>query len=220
MTQPPQGYYPPQPPPYGLPPAPKKNRTWKIVLGILGAIAVIMVIAVIATAASNTGNVSASGTAGTTTSAPPAATTTTTPPAPSGPQSLSAGQTLEVTENGQPAAHILVSKFVSTTYSADGFSSPQNGYFLIVTVTVTSETNGFNVNDLDFYVLENGNHYQYGNGNSFDATSGANNDLTTMNGLNSGESETGQLVFDVPATHGQLVYAPNYQGGPIAEWSF
>jgi hypothetical protein len=38
--------------------------------------------------------------------------------------------------------------------------------------------------------------------------------------LAAGETASGKLVFDVPSRHGQIVYAPNYDGQPVAEWSY
>jgi hypothetical protein len=31
---------------------------------------------------------------------------------------------------------------------------------------------------------------------------------------------TGYLYFDVPSAHGKVVYAPNSDGQPLAEWSY
>jgi hypothetical protein len=64
-----------------------------------------------------------------------------------------------------------------------------------------------------------GSHYTNGNGNAFDAlTSGQANSLSTQ--LAAGEAADGWLSFDVPRRHGKIVYAPNSDGQPIAEWSY
>jgi len=31
---------------------------------------------------------------------------------------------------------------------------------------------------------------------------------------------TGYIAFDVPSAHGQIAYAPNYDGQPVAYWSY
>ncbi len=55
------------------------------------------------------------------------------------------------------------------------------------------------------------------NGTSYDAVE---NDNDLFGTVNAGNSMTGQLYFDLPSIHGELVYAPNYDGAPIAQWSF
>ena len=71
------------------------------------------------------------------------------------------------------------------------------------------------MNDLDWYAIERGVHYDNGNGNSDDALANVPTVTTT---LNSGESETGQIVFDAPHPHGTIDYAPNFDGGVLARW--
>ena len=215
------------------PPRKPASRTMKIVFAVLASIAGIMVIAVIATAASrNSNKPTASSSHGSVlcpggyyaaslaacnstdnTEAPPP-----TPP-PAGPESLGVGQSLSITDGGTDAGTITITSIRNTTQPADSFGeAPQNGYYLIVTVKVSSTEDGLDMNDLDFYALVNGQHYDYGNGNSFEAVSDNNQDLTTT--LNNGESETGYLLFDLPSIHGQIVYAPNFNSAPLAEWSY
>jgi hypothetical protein len=135
---------------------------------------------------------------------------------------LSVGQTEDVTQTNDTGgssgtATVTITSAYNTTESADGFETPQFGNYVIFNVTVTSAMNGFNVDSSDFYVTINGQEYQEGNGTSFDAVA---NDNDIFGTVNAGDSMTGQLYFDLPAVHGELVYAPNYDGAPIAEWSF
>ena len=132
---------------------------------------------------------------------------------------LQVGQPLNISQNGGAGATITITHVRVTTQPADPSfgEAPQHGYYVIATVHVTSQINGFAVNDLDFYAIERGQQYDTGNGNSYEAVNGTPTITTT---LNSGESETGQLVYDVPHPHGTIDYAPNFQGGVIATFSF
>lgn len=38
--------------------------------------------------------------------------------------------------------------------------------------------------------------------------------------LDGGENVSGNVTYDLPAAHGELVYAPNINGPPVAEWLF
>jgi hypothetical protein len=86
-----------------------------------------------------------------------------------------------------------------------------------VTVSVTEDsdyTGTFDVNPFDFYVRgPDGSHYDPGNTAGFVPSL----DVVT---LNPGETASGKVVFDIPATlaHGQLVYAPGDRA--IVDWSF
>jgi hypothetical protein len=164
------------------------------------------------------------------TSAPaaPADTTPATepPPAPEGPAQLAAGAPATVTQDGQDAATITVTSVTVTTRPADPEfgDHPANGYYVIARVTVTADpafTGGFDAYTGDFYALARGQHYDEGNGNSYSALSDSqmNSELSFTN-LAAGETSRGLLVVDVPAAHGQIVYAPNYDGQPLAEWSY
>src|SRR6476620_5239153 len=59
-----------------------------------------------------------------------------------------------------------------------------------------------------------GRHYDYTS-----TTYELDNALTSTT-INKGENVVGAIVFDVPATHGTLLYSPNYQGEPIGKWVF
>lgn len=147
----------------------------------------------------------------------------TTPPttAPSGPVQLAQGQPAAIAQNGSPAASVVVqSVTTSTTASSEYGDPPANGYFVVVTVAVSSSINGFDVNPVDFYDVDsNGTHYSMGDGNAFEALPPGTNELD-LSTLNQGENATGQLAFDSATPHGEIVYAPNYDGAPLAEWSY
>ena len=46
----------------------------------------------------------------------------------------------------------------------------------------------------------------------------SNADITTT--LAAGETASGWMALDVPSRHGKIVYSPNADGQPIAEWSY
>ena len=71
----------------------------------------------------------------------------------------------------------------------------------------------------EFYVAtKNREHIDEGDGNSYDAINY--DEALSYAELNAGEHKTGLLVFDSPSKHGTLNYAPNYESGPIASWTF
>ena len=101
--------------------------------------------------------------------------------------------------------------------------SPGNGYYVVMHVKATADssyTDGFDINALDFYTLEHGNHYQQGNGNSFDALSDSQSNADITNTLGAGETSSGWMAFDVPSPHGYIAYAPNADGQPPDEWKY
>jgi Domain of unknown function (DUF4352) len=106
-----------------------------------------------------------------------------------------------------------------STQPTDEFSQgPQNGYFVSVHVTVNATADGFDIDPLDFYALSGTTHYDEGDGNAFEGPDNANELEATT--LNAGESANGWLLFDLPSPHGQIVYAPNLNGEPLAYWDF
>jgi hypothetical protein len=146
-------------------------------------------------------------------------------PAQTAPSSLAVGQaaTLQDTNSGQTIGTLTVESANVTTQSADGSgTAPANGYYIVVHVKAAADsayTSGWSVNESDFYDLTGGSHYSNGNGNAFSAlTSAQANSLSAQ--LAAGESTDGWLSFDVPSRHGEIVYAPNSNGQPIAEWSY
>jgi hypothetical protein len=153
-------------------------------------------------------------------------TTCSTPtPSPTGPATLSVGQTepLQDTSSGATIGTLTVESANVTTQSADGSgNAPVNGYFIVVHVKAAADSSyssGWDVSESGFYDLVGSRHYDNGNGNAFDAlTSGQANSLDTT--LAAGETTDGWLSFDVPSRHGEIVYAPNTNGQPVVEWSY
>jgi hypothetical protein len=126
-------------------------------------------------------------------------------------------------DTGQAEGTVTVSSPRVTTYPADSYGSgPQHGYFVIVTVTAIADaayTGGFDISTSDFYALVSGRHYDEGNGNAYGALSDMNSELGYVT-LAGGETASGKLVFDLPSRHGEIIYAPNYDGQPLAEWKY
>jgi hypothetical protein len=61
-------------------------------------------------------------------------------------------------------------------------------------------------------------HFDEGNGNAFEAP-GNSQDLS-FSTLGAGETATGTLVFDMPAPHGRIAYAPNLNGQALGYWRY
>ena len=105
-----------------------------------------------------------------------------------------------------------VSVEASTRPADERGSPPQHGYFLTVHVRATAHpnnSNGFDIGAIDFYALVGSSHFESHSGNSIDAP-GADRELDAT--LNADESTVGTVVFDVPATHGKVVYSPVTRG--------
>jgi hypothetical protein len=223
--QPPPGGpgQPPQPPQ----PPQRKRRKWPwITGGILAGLVVLFV--VVGVLASGTGtrhaNSSASSAAiptpGTST-LPPAETPP--PPQPTGPDVLAVGATMVVTQDGQDAADVTITRVNVTTQPADPEfgEAPQNGYYITAHVTVKIRddfTEGFDIYSGDFYAKHGTDHFDEGNGNAFEAPGGS-KDLGFSN-LGAGETASGTLVFDMPAPHGRIAYAPNLNGQALGYWRY
>lgn len=129
------------------------------------------------------------------------------------------GDSATITVDGDPVGTITVSDLEITTSPADSYGSgPKRDVFLIFTVDLEA-TGTMDVYEDDFYVrLEDGTRIDQGDGNSWDAI-----DLDDSLGyatVNAGEKRTGYIVFDVPDEHGELAYAPNWDGGPIVVWEY
>lgn len=138
---------------------------------------------------------------------------------------LAVGQGAEVGQGDQTQATVTVKSTRVTRQPNDPSygSAPANGYYVIVHISATADQSyngGFDINSLDFYARTGSNHYSEGNGRAAEALSDsqASNDITAT--LAAGESSDGWLAFDVSAPHGQIVYAPNLDGQPVAEWKF
>lgn len=147
-------------------------------------------------------------------------------PSPTGPAFAAWGERngVSITSGNGGDATVAALSETSTTLPADSEfgSRPSHGYFLVIRVRVEdlpSATGSFDISSLDFYVRVRGEHFDEGNGNSYDAVSDTSDELSAVT-LNPGERTNGLLLFDVPSPHGQLVYAPNYTGESLVEWKF
>jgi hypothetical protein len=133
-------------------------------------------------------------------------------------------ETLADSSNATEGTVTVQSANVTTQPADPSFGqAPANGYYVVIHVSATADpsyTSGFSVNALDFYAKVAGQHFNYGDGNSFEALSNGqtNQDITAT--LAAGETSSGWLAFDVPRPHGFIVYAPNFNGQPLAEWHF
>ena len=216
--------------PYGPPPQPRKRhrlRTWLLIASAVFAGLIAAVIA-IAIAAGNAANKAANPVAVQPSVTPASQTsdTSTPTPTPTGPEILSVGQTETVgnASTNATSATITVESVSVTTQPAQSYgSAPANGYFVVVQVKATcdpSYTGGFPINELDFYDLVRGHHYDPGNGNSYSALSDSQTNQSITATLGAGETSSGWIAFDVPRSHGYIVYAPNANGQPLAEWKY
>jgi hypothetical protein len=219
-------------PPVQSPEPPRKRHTfrkWLLIAsaGFAAGIALIVVISLaLGTAVDSTRQHATASS--TTPAAAPADTTApadTSPPVPAGPdmQPMGGTETLTETDTGTTIGTLAISSPRVTTYPADSYGSrPQHGYYVIVTARAGADqgyASGYEVSTSDFYALASGQHYDEGDGNAYDALSDVNSELGYTT-LAAGETTSGKLVFDVPSRHGQIVYAPNYDGQPVAEWSY
>jgi hypothetical protein len=142
--------------------------------------------------------------------------------APSRPTELQLGGSALIDQDGTDGATVILATRSVSSQPTDQFSAgPQNGYFVAVRIKVNAVdglTSGFNINPLDFYALTGSAHYDEGDGNAYEGPhSEAELNATT---LNAGETATGWLLFDLPSSHGKVVYAPNLTGQPLASWAF
>jgi hypothetical protein len=220
-----------QPPPGGpgQPPQPpqRKRRKWPwITGGILAGLVVLFVI--VGILASSTGTRQASSPSASSTGIPdtgtlPPAETPPPSPAPTGPDVLAAGDTMIVSQDGQDAAEITITRVNVTTQPADPEfgEPPQNGYYVTAHVKVKIKddfTEGFDIYSGDFYAKHGTDHFDEGDGNALEAP-GNNNELGSSN-LGAGETASGTLVFDMPAPHGRIAYAPNLNGQALGYWTY
>jgi hypothetical protein len=148
-------------------------------------------------------------------------------PVQNGPAQLKVGEHADIGDNqNNQEGTVSVDKVIVTQRPADSEfgEPPANGWYVIVHVTAAADSaymDGFNVNTFDFSdVMNGGRVFSTDTGNSFEALNSAqeNEDITAT--LGAGQSSSGWLAFDVPRPHGQIVYAPNFDGQPIAAWSY
>lgn len=220
---------PPQEP--GLPPAEPQKKSWparhKVASGFIAlGVVLVALVAIGVGAGPSPAPAPISGTVSSTPATPVAAPSTAPAPAPipTGPLSLNLGETAVITQNGQNAAHVQITRVTVSTQPADPEfgSPPANGYFVVVHIRARALDNysgGFDINPLDFYAKVGHQHFEEGNGNSFDALPMAQNEMDAVT-LNAGENTSGVIVFDLPSAHGKIAYSPNYEGGPLGFWKF
>lgn len=222
---PPYPYMPVQQPPRKR----HRVRNWLIIFSAALA-AIITAAVVIAAAAGNAVNHAANPYH----ASPPAATAPaaaqpadTSAPAPDGPAMLSPGDTETIGDSSNTTeGTVAVDSVRVTTQAADpSFGSPPaNGYYVIVHITAAADpayTSGFDINALDFYALApGGRQFSQMNGNAMEALSSAQESTDITATLGAGQSTSGWEAFDVSRPHGEIVYAPNYDGQPLAEWSY
>jgi hypothetical protein len=134
------------------------------------------------------------------------------------------GDAAEITVNGADAGRIRLVRLTTARSdfngtpgdrSDDDFAEkPKRARFVIARVEVVGLGEPFDINPFDFYVREpDGTHVE----EQCCAQFGPELDAVT---LAQGEKTAGAIVFDVKATHGALVYAPNSGETPVAEWRF
>jgi hypothetical protein len=135
------------------------------------------------------------------------------------PAELTVGDTATITGDGVDTGTIKVSKLRIVTGPGYSYGEPpKSGYYLIFTVKLNAKAPAVYVGEDEFYVrTPDGQHVDSGEGNAYMAIEG--NTLGSAD-LNTGEHTTGFLTFDSPTKHGKLAYSPNYDGEPVAWWSF
>lgn len=133
------------------------------------------------------------------------------------------GESVTITQGGTDAADLKVTSAKVFTTAADQYGEPpQHGYYLVVHVSaraLNGFTEGYDFSSFDFYAKIAGQHFDEGNANAYYALTLNQNELSSTT-LAAGERTSGLLVFDVPRPHGQIVYAPNFDGQPLGSWQF
>lgn len=219
--------WPPQDPYYT--PQPERRKSWPRrhpVLTVLAAIVAFIILLVIVAVATGGGSkgIAAKTTPVVSSDTPAPIPSDSSTPAPVTEQ-LSMGQSAGLSSGDTPAGDIILDGLKVTTWPADPEfgSKPKHGYFVNVGVTTTADpgySDGLSIYSGDFYVVSSyGQHFNEGEGNSYDALKDSSDELPYTN-LAAGEAVSGRLVFDVPSRHGVIAYSPNSDGQPIAEWKF
>jgi hypothetical protein len=191
-----------------------------LVLGYLfTAVTALIIVIVVAVAGSTTPSVSANA-------APPASSAQANPAAPAAPKApstmgLAPGQSVTVNDNdmGNHGTVTVTGAKVVTQAQTDFGSAPAHGHFVIVTVKATATSGGqLDINPLDFYAKAAGQHFGSTDGNALGAIDSSQE--LNANTLNGGESTSGEIVFDVPSAHGQIVYATGLNSQALASWNY
>jgi hypothetical protein len=199
------------------PPPPRKRRRWarRIGLGLLALVALIIGI----TVASSGTHVTATPPAAAGHSAPASPAAPAAPRAPST-MGLALGRSVTVNDTGMGyhgTVTITGAKVVTGPQTEFGLA-PAHGHFVIATVKAAASGGQLDINPLYFYAKAAGQHIGAMDGNAMGAIDSS-QELTAST-LNGGETATGQIVFDVSSTHGQIVYAPGLNSQALASWNY
>ncbi|MFC4020716.1 DUF4352 domain-containing protein [Micromonospora sp. GCM10011542] len=133
-----------------------------------------------------------------------------TPPSPAEPSAasgetrdMSVGETL-VIDDSDGTVEITVTKFSTSTKACKSYGlKPDEGMYVIATVTVKVTKGRGSINPLFFqWVAQDGTETNAIGG----ALSGCGKPLSAGNNLSTGTKRTGSVVFDVPNTSGVLEY--------------
>ncbi len=209
------------------PPKPKRQFTvTKIAIGVAAGIALflvgVFVLIAIAIGGSSTNGKQATTAAPATTefSSPASTPTDTTPDVTEPPASnisdLAAGDTGSFTSEDGGAADIAITKIESATRDPSEFGErASHGWYIVVHLKATGTSGSYDVNSSDFYVKAS-NGYHSEDAEYLDSWGPALEGGT----LHNGEHVSGTIVYDMPTRHGKLVYSPNYDGEPLATWSY
>lgn len=124
------------------------------------------------------------------------------------------GGTASVLRSGRRVADVTVVHVgVATVEPGPLGVRPQQGFFVVVTLKVVATGASFDVSPYDFGVLE-----PDGSAARRAATVTAWKPPLDAARLSLAGTAGGALVFDAPARHGVVAYAPH--GSPVVEWRF
>jgi hypothetical protein len=189
-----------------------------LVLGYVFTAVSALIIVIAVAVAGSTPSVSANA-------APPASSAPASPAAPAAPKApstmgLAPGQSVTVNDSdmGYHGTVTITGAKVVTGPQTEFGSAPAHGYFVIATVKAAASGGQLDINPLDFYAKAAGQHFGSMDGNAMGAIDSS-QELTAST-LNGGETATGQIVFDVPSAHGQIVYAPGLNSQALASWNY
>ncbi|MEU3452022.1 DUF4352 domain-containing protein [Micromonospora sp. NPDC006766] len=211
---PPGGPYPPAPgQPFGVPPAKKSNKTVWIIVGIAAAVLLLLccgggIFAVYNGFKKVQDTVESLPTPGITADpfdeTPTGAPKSTPKPGPTGETfNMRPGETLVITDD-QGTIEITVSKFHTKDKACQAYlPEPKNGIYLIADVTAEVTKGKASINPFYFSWIDADGNEENGLGG---ALSGCGKLLGSGINLAAGSKRTGQLVFDVKDTNGNLEY--------------
>jgi len=148
----------------------------------------------------------------------PADETPTTQPAEVG----KTGDTFTATGDGS-SVDITITKITTATVDrgtiepndSSFWDHPTNGLYLIVRMTVKGDSGSFDINPAEFVVISP-------DGQTYDDQTNSDTwgQPLPLTAVHQGQTRRGVIVFDVPTKHGQVAYNPNFDGDPIAIWSY